>query len=124
SMQMAHVRRVFEDRPWHALLPDLEHTVVTAGYGTFVEDSAQAHLNSDFVTAAATADGKLIMAYVPPTGTMTRILTVNMRTLSRPATARWFDPANGQYTTAGKGAYDADDGLQETATPGPNSAGQ
>ena len=48
---------------------------------------------STCVTAARTSDGSLVMAYLP---TM-RTITADMSKLSAIATARWYDPTNGQY---------------------------
>ena len=60
-----------------------------SGYGTF---AAGGTLNeNDYVTAARTPDGKLAIAYVPET----RTITVDMRKLSGRVSARWYDPTNG-----------------------------
>src|SRR5262249_2864463 len=87
AVQMAHVKALFEPRAWHALVPDQEHSVVTGGYGEFGAGTL------DYVTAARTPDGRLVMAYVPTPGTV----TVDMSKLSGPATARWYDPAAGTF---------------------------
>jgi HAMP domain-containing protein len=51
---------LFAARAWYELIPDQAHTVVTAGYGTFL--STGSVNGSDYATAARTADelGKLI----------------------------------------------------------------
>ena len=87
ATDMSRLGTVFESQPWYNLVPDQGHTVVTAGYGTFGQ--------SNYVTAARTGDGSLVMAYVPSS----RTLTVDMTKLSGSVTARWYDPTNGIYTT-------------------------
>jgi hypothetical protein len=46
-------------------------------------------------TTARTADGTLIITYMP----QARSITVDMTKLSATATARWFDPTTGAFTT-------------------------
>jgi len=107
---MGKLVALLSSRPWHELVPDQDHKVLTSGYGTFGED--------DYVTAARTPDGKLAMAYMP----WTRTVTVDLGTLSGPVTARWYDPANGTFQTIGDGPF-ANNGSVEFSTPGWNSDG-
>jgi hypothetical protein len=73
--------------PWHSLVPERGHAVVTKGYG---KDTATA-------LTARTADGKLAVTYVPSTGVRPRELTVDLGTFSGAVTARWDNPAEGSY---------------------------
>jgi hypothetical protein len=107
---MAHVVSLFSARPWHSLVPDQTHSVVTSGYGSFGSDG--------YVTAARTPDGTLAMAYVPSA----RTITVDLRALSGPVTAHWFDPANGTFAAIGNGPID-NSGELELSTPGVNVDG-
>ncbi len=50
--------------------------------------------SNDYATAARTADGSLVLAYLPTR----RTVTIDMTRLSGPIKARWFDPSNGAYT--------------------------
>ncbi|MBM4085600.1 MAG: DUF4038 domain-containing protein, partial [Planctomycetes bacterium] len=120
SRAMVHVKALFEGRAWHNLVPDQNHTVVTSGYGTFGVDDLT--IGGDYVTAARTGDGTLVMAYVPSTETDTRSITVNMARLSGKATARWFNPTTGTYTAI-NGAPLANSGSREFTTPGDNGTG-
>jgi hypothetical protein len=116
ALQMVHVKELFEPRAWYALVPDQDHSVVTAGYGTF---SASGYVDdNDYATAARTPDGKLVMVYVPTL----RALTVDMTKLSGPATARWFDPANGKFAAI-TGSPFANTGTQTFTPQGKNSDG-
>jgi len=110
AVQMAYVTALFGTRPWYALVPDQNHKVVTAGYGTFGA--------VDYVTAARTPDGKLVMAYVPTA----RTVTVDMTQLSGPLTARWYDPAGGSFTTIAGSPF-ANAGSTNFTTPGNNADG-
>ncbi len=66
ATQMGYVKRLLEPRRWYELVPDQTHSVVTAGYGTFSDSDLQIG-NNDYVTAARTPDGSLVMAYLPTT---------------------------------------------------------
>jgi hypothetical protein len=110
AVQMALVTRLFRWLPWYDLVPDQAHTVVTSGYGTFGAD--------DYVTAARTASGDLVMAYVPTA----RTVTVDMSQLSGPVRARWYDPAAGTVTNI-VGSPFANAGMVDFTTPGNNADG-
>src|SRR6185369_9533079 len=69
SLQMAYVKLLFESRQWYNLIPDQSHTVVSAGYGTFADTGALG--DSDYLTAARTPDGALVLAYMPTIRTIT-----------------------------------------------------
>jgi len=119
AIQFGYVTALFGPRAWYNLIPDTNHVVVTAGFGTF---SAAADLNlvnnNDYVTAARTADGSLVMAYMPTS----RTLTVDLSKLSGPAVAHWYDPANGTYFPI-IGSPFANSGTRTFAPSGNNSDG-
>jgi hypothetical protein len=97
AVQMAHVQALFGPRAWYQLVPDQKHAVVTEGYGTFDATNTPGNcfvMTSDYVTAARTPDGALVMAYLPSR----RTVMVDMAQLSAPALARWYDPSRGTYT--------------------------
>ena len=110
AAQMAYVKALFEPRAWYNLVPDQTHTVVTDGFGTFG--------STDYVTAARTPDGKLVIAYVPSTS----IVTVDMSQLSGPVTASWYDPSAGTFTQIA-GSPIQNTGLADFMTPGANGDG-
>jgi hypothetical protein len=99
AIQMKYVQALFQPRAWYDLVPDQQHKTVTDGYGTFDGTTTDGNcfvMTSDYVTAARTPDGKLVMAYLPSR----RTITVNLSRLSAPATARWYDPARGAFQPA------------------------
>jgi hypothetical protein len=95
--QMAYVQSLFGSRAWTKLVPDQKHAVVIAGYGTFdaaITEGNKYVMTSDYVTAARTPDGALVMAYMPSR----RTIKVDMKQLAGPVTALWYDPSRGKYT--------------------------
>ncbi|HXO06642.1 MAG TPA: putative collagen-binding domain-containing protein, partial [Solirubrobacteraceae bacterium] len=94
------------------------HALVTAGFGTFASTGSIDANN--YVSAAATPDGKLALAYLPKGGTITVALSQMLAGGS--TVARWYDPSNGSFTSI-SGSPFADTGSQKFTTPGNNSDG-
>lgn len=119
AVQFGYVTALFAPRAWFNLIPDTNHTVVTAGFGTF-SAAADVNLvnNNDYATAARAADGSLVMAYMPTS----RTLTIDMSKLSGPAVAHWYDPANGTYLSI-VGSPFTNSGSRAFAPSGNNSDG-
>jgi len=116
STQVGYVKALFGSLCWYDLVPDQNHTLVTAGYGTFT--STGSVNDSDYVTAALTADGTLGMVYLPTLQT----ITVDLSQLSGPVTAQWYDPSSGVYTTV-PGSPFANASLQDFTPTGNNADG-
>jgi Protein of unknown function (DUF4038)/Putative collagen-binding domain of a collagenase len=114
TKDMTHVLAVFQDKPWHTLVPDFNHSVVTSGFGTFG--------GSTYVTAARSSSGGLVMAYIPSTGTGAKSITVNMAKLSSSVSGRWYNPTSGVYTTI-SGSPLKNAGSRTFTTPGNNGTG-
>ena len=114
SRQMAYATKFFAGKPWFRLVPDQQHKVVTTGYGTFT--SRGSNNENDYVTAASTPDGKLVIAYLPET----RTVTVDMGELAGRAWARWYDPTNGTSAVL-SGSPFPNRGLRQFNPPGENS---
>jgi hypothetical protein len=107
---MRYVKLLFTAHAWQNLVPDWGHAVLTAGYGTWG--------GADYATAARYSDGTLVVAYLPTV----RTVTVNMTKLSRPVTARWYDPSNGAYTTI-SGSPFPNTGSRQFTPPNSNATG-
>jgi hypothetical protein len=116
AIEMAYVAQLFGPRAWYKLVPDTNHVVVTAGYGTYSDSGAVA--DNDYLTAARTPDGTLVIAFTP----VVRQFTVDMTKLSAPVTARWYDPSSGSYTNV-DGSPLSNTGMQDFTPPGNNSDG-
>jgi len=91
SQDMARLSALFHSRPWYELVPDDKHQVVMDGLGEFN--------GLDYLTAAHSADGSLVMAYLPSS----RTFTVDMTKISSAAARTWwFNPHTGQSSAAGE----------------------
>lgn len=116
ATQIGYLKQFFEARAWYRLVPDTNHTTVTSGYGTF---SSTGHVSdNDYLTAARTSDGSLVVAYTP----VVRQFSVDMSRLGAPATARWYDPSSGAFTPI-NGSPFANGGTRDFTPPGNNSDG-
>ena len=71
----------------------------------------------DYVAAAATQNGTLLVAYLPPAHSGS--IAVDMGAMSRPARGRWFDPTNGHYEAIGSNLRNF--GYRYFTSPGANS---
>ena len=116
AAQFSIMKQFFEARAWFTLAPDTNHIVVTSGYGTYSDIGHVA--DNDFLTAARSADGSLVVAYTP----IIRQFTVNLSQLSGPAVARWFDPASGFYTSIAGSPF-TNSGVVAFTPPGNNGDG-
>jgi hypothetical protein len=117
SIQFKYLANLFAARPWYDLVPDQTHAVVTTGYGTFSSSGFDIGSN-DYLAAARTPDGKLVMAYMPTT----RTITVDMTKLSGTVTARWYDPTNGNYVAIAGSPF-PNTGSRQFTPAGSNSDG-
>jgi hypothetical protein len=90
SVSMGLAQKLFASRPWFSLVPDTNHTALTAGFGTSGTPT--------YVTAARAADGSTVIAYLPTSTT----ITLNMASVSGPqALAWWYEPSSGKVTALG-----------------------
>lgn len=90
------------------------------GIGTLVTAGAGAIDSDNYVAAAATPLGDLLVAYIGPGHTGS--VTIDMTKLRGSASARWFDPTSGTYTAV-SGSPFANAGTRAFTPPGNNSAG-
>jgi chitodextrinase len=115
AQDMARLNAFMSSIAWYYLVPSGlggMRTLITAGGGFDNQ--------SNYVAAAATPDGSLLLAYTPPAHTGS--ITVDMAALSGPVRARWFDPTSSAYAGAGTGL--ANTGQRVFTPPGINSSGQ
>jgi hypothetical protein len=90
SLSMYNFQRLFRSREWYDLIPDFDHEVVTAGFGSWGK--------KDYVTAAVTGDGVSIIAYLPSS----RTVSVNLEKLScEKVLIWWYDPSAGRAIYSG-----------------------
>jgi hypothetical protein len=74
--------------------------------------------SSDYVTTAATPDGRLAISYLPEGGT----IGIDTRRMAGRVKARWYDPTSGRYTAVQGSPFAARTSLDLTA-PGRNHEG-
>jgi len=110
TAEAPHLLRLVETIPWWRLAPDVRHELVTAGFGTWKQ--------ADYVTAALADDGSAGVAYLPDA----RQITANLTKFSGRVTARWFDPASGQFTAIAGSPF-GNTGPQDFTPPGKNAGG-
>jgi hypothetical protein len=113
SRDMARMNAFINSIAWYKLVPSGlsgMRDLITAGGSSVILD--------DYVAAAATFDGILLVAYIPPDHSGP--ITVDMMAMSGPSQARWFDPTNGAYTKIGTGLPNT--GTRVFTPPGNNSA--
>jgi hypothetical protein len=95
--------RLFRSRAWQELVPDRDHKVVTAGYGDYG--------NVNYVCAARSESGRLLIAYLP-TGAA---ISVDFGVLAGERSQLWwYDPTTG---TAMSGGAQATNGVQRLTPP-------
>jgi hypothetical protein len=144
AIQLGYLKDLFAERKWQDLVPDQTHTVVTAGYDgvagyigklsaylgkfpsltgrTFARVKKLTGFGSittnTYTTTARTADGSLVMAYMPSI----RTITVDMSKLAGLTMAHWYDPTDGNYVDVSSSPF-ANSGYKQFIPPGHNRAG-
>ena len=116
SAQVRYLAQLFTGRPWFRLVPDQRHQIITEGYGTFASSGSVG--SSDYVTAAATPDGRLAIAYLSSGGK----ITVDMSRLAGTVQAQWYDPTNGTYAPVARSPF-PNSGTVELTPPDKNADG-
>ena len=90
SRDLAHLNAFIRGLEWHTLVPSgldgMRELITRAG------SCVRAH---DYIAAAASRDGSLLVAYVPPEGAGS--FDVDLRAMRGPVRARWFDPTDGSW---------------------------
>ena len=110
--------------PWYQLVPSELNgmkKLITGGTGSYTSMANPGDPEvggDDWVVSAATPDGKHLVAYVPDAHSGD--ITVDVTPLAAAGDARWFDPSDGTYTSAGQFVNNMP---QTFTTPGKNVAG-
>jgi hypothetical protein len=109
ARSMAPLASLFALRAWWALQPDTGNTFLTNGVGS----------GADRAVAARASDGSFAIAYMPNG----RTINITLGQLAGPrVNARWYDPANGSYSTITGSPFFAS-GSQAFLPPNANSGG-
>lgn len=115
TRDMTRLNALIQSIEWYKLVPS-----GLGGMRTLVTAGGSSPTNADYVAAAATPDGKLLVAYIPPAHNGS--ITVDMGAMSSLSRARWFDPTSAAYTDIGAGLTNS--GTRNFTPPGNNSVGQ
>ena len=92
SVSQQYQGRLFSSREHWLLVPDINHAVVTAGYGSGLT----------VTTAARTSDGQTIIAYIPNGNATTITVAMNQITSStNTVQGWWFNPTTAATTNMG-----------------------
>ena len=92
SVSQQYQGRLFSSREHWLLVPDINHTVVTAGYGSGLT----------VTTTARTSDGQTIIAYIPNGNATTITVAMNQITSStNTVQGWWFNPTTAATTNMG-----------------------
>jgi hypothetical protein len=87
SRQVGLMRRLFEERPWHKLVPDQSAIASDQGEG------------AQRLIAARAGDGSFVIAYTP----LGRPLSTRMdKVTGAKVAARWYDPRDGSWSDIGE----------------------
>ena len=89
SQHQQYLGQLFRSREHWKMVPDIHHTVVTAGYGS-----------GDKITVTSrTSDGQTIIAYIPNGNAATLLVDLSMiSSSSGRAKGWWFNPSSGAAT--------------------------
>ncbi len=99
SRQVGLMRRLFEQRPWHRMVPDQSALASEQGDGTHR------------LIAVRAQDGSFVIAYTP----VGRPVSIHMNKLNNArVNAQWYDPRHGTWKTVGQ--Y-SNQGAQEFVAP-------
>jgi Protein of unknown function (DUF4038)/Putative collagen-binding domain of a collagenase len=117
TRDMTRLNAFMQSIAWFKLVPS-----GLAGMKTLITAGGSSSTLSDYVAAAATPDGTLMVAYVPPDHSGT--ITVDMTALGGPSRARWYNPTSAVYSDITAGAYSLPNtGTHIFSPPGNNGTG-
>lgn len=116
AKDMSRLNAFIESIKWWELVPSGMN-----GMKTLIPDPHNMDTTASYVAAAATKDGSLLIAYIPPA--FKRDLIIEMSTLSKNAFAYWYDPTTGGYREIRSSPF-KNVGVQRFTHPGKNSSGE
>ena len=110
AQDMARLNAFIRSIAWYNLVPS-----GLGGMKTLVIAGGSLPDSNDYVAAAATPEGTLLVAYVPPDHSGP--ITVDMTVMSGPTRARWFDPTTAAYVDAVAGLLPPGTPVQKFTPP-------
>ena len=116
AFDMERLNKFIKSITWWKLVPS-----GLAGMKTLITASGNISTDSDYVAAAATYEGTLLIAYIPPSHNGS--ITVDMTAMAGSTKARWFDPTSGTFTNI-SGSPFANKSTYQFTPPGKNHVGE
>ena len=116
ALDMSRLNQFIRSINWWELIPSGLNNMPT-----LIIDPGNADTSAAYVSAAATPNGSLLVAYVPPIHQGS--VTVNMEVMPANVFGYWFDPTNGKYFPA-RDSSSENRGARTFTTPGKNSRGE
>ncbi len=101
---------MLKQRQWWRLVPDQQHQLVTAGYGSWG--------SLDWATVGRSDDGAFAVVYAP----WARDLSIDMGRIGSSVTATWYDPTSGRWIAVAGSPFTGG-GVRSLAMPSRNDAG-
>ena len=92
SRDMAQLNNFIKSISWWELVPS-----GLSGMQNLITAGGSSQSNPDYVAAAATPSGSLLVAYIPPAHSGP--ITVDMTAMAGTTEARWLDSTTGVYST-------------------------
>ncbi len=117
SLDMMRLGQFLDSVPWYDLIPS-----GLGGMKKLVSEGGGTNEGLDHFTAAATADGRVLVAYVPPEAKASTTIRIDLTALRGSVRARWFDPTSGVLAEV-PGSPFPNRGNRRFTTPGMNSGG-
>lgn len=116
AREIKYINSLFGTLPWQNFVPDTEHQVVTAGYGTY--DGGNENLTTATYCTTTWVAGSYALTYCPQSTT----LTVDLAEFKGLTRARWYDPSSGIYLRI-SGSPFRNSGSHNFTMPGANHDG-
>ncbi|HYV65843.1 MAG TPA: DUF4038 domain-containing protein [Myxococcales bacterium] len=116
ALDMRRMAVLLNGIPWYRLVPS-----ELAGMKKLVTSANGTQGRDDYVAAAASPDGSLLVAYVPPSGgTAPQGVVIDMTAMAGPSRARWWSPTTGEFALSSASLPNT--GTHAFTTPGNNGA--
>ena len=116
AQDMVRLNRFINSVEWWKLVP-----AGLNGMKSIIVDPVNIDTAASYVSAAASRDGSLLVAYIPPAHKGG--VKVDLSVLSRITFAYWFDPTDGRYLSV-EGSPVNNTGIREFTPPGKNQDGE
>lgn len=115
SRDMGRLNSFIKSFPWWNFVPSGLN-----GMKDLIIEGGSSPSSEDYVSAAATPDKNLLIAYIPPAHSGS--VTVDMTAMNDHVLARWYDPTSGKYSNIAGSLRNK--GTHVFTPPGTNSTGQ